>query len=279
MFNYVKILIFILLLISSVAEGGAWSQAKDASELNLDYEYKILHTYFFDQTQQQNYLSKVLQFELFSLHYQYGITNKYTLVIEEKWFNYKGATQIYGGDDPNYEFHDLSDSMYESHYQKFENNPYQTKISLQRELLKKSNFVFSVKPGFELYNNKIDKAAEIGFLLGVNFDINHKRNYINLEYYLSKSLEEFKNTNHSNLTRNLELTYSLGVTRKQSILFQLFDQRNIGIFRDQNLTQAKVSWQYDTKAGIGIKFGYSTNISQRKNYIVESFSTGVIIKF
>lgn len=279
MFNYGKILIFVSLLIRSIAEGGAWSQVKDSSELNLDYEYKVLHTYFFDHIQQKNYLSKVSQFELFSLYYQYGLTDKYTLVLEEKWFNYKGVTQIYNGDDSNYEFHDLSDNMYESHYQKTENNPYQTKISLQREMLKKTNFVFSLKPGFELYNNKTDKALEIGFLLGANFDVNHKRHYINLEYYLSRKLNEFKNINYDNLNRNLELTYSLGVTRKQSILFQLFDQRNGGIFRNQNLTQVKVSWQYDTKAGIGIKFGYSTNISQRKNYIVESFSTGVIIRF
>lgn len=279
MFNYNKIIILSILFIKSAAQGGAWSLPKNVSELNVDYEYKFVYSYFFDRTQQQNYLSKVDQFELFNLHYQYGITNKYTLVIEEKWFNYRGSAQVYSGEDHNYEFHQLTDDMYDSHYQKFENNPYQTKLSLQREIFKRSNFVFSLKPGLELYNNKIDKAVELGFLFGVNFDINHKHHYINCEYYLSKNTKELKNSNYDNFTRYLELTYSMGITRKQSILLQLLNQRNEGIFRDQDLTQAKIAWHYDTKAGIGVKVGYLTNISRRKNYIIESFSAGVIIRF
>jgi hypothetical protein len=270
---------YVILLVSlySNCDAGAWGQLKNVSELNLSYEYKVLFDYYFDDQQQQNYLSKASQFELFSMHYQYGINDKYTLVLEEKWFNYKSSSQVYSGHNSNYDLYNLREEMYLSHYQKFENNPYVSKIGLQYELFKKNSFVFSIKPSIESYNNDLNQAAELGLLFGYNFTVNHSQHFINCEYYVSRDYGKLSGL--SDTTTNLELTYSMGLTRRQSLVFQIFDQRNVGIYRDDNITRAQLSWQYLSKQGIGFKFGYATNLTHRKNYIVESYIAGVIIKF
>ena len=124
----------ILILLNNESLAGAWPQKKGKSELEYKYENKILFTYFTDPKDNSRYFSKAFILDLYSLHYQYGINDKLTLVIEEKWFDFKAKHNIYKSDDPAFNFHHQTETTLKNHFHKFENNPYETKISLQRLL-------------------------------------------------------------------------------------------------------------------------------------------------
>ncbi len=61
---------------------------KGEIELNFEYEYKTLYD-FTSESSNKNYQPKKYFFDFYSLTFQYGLSDRYNLIIEEKWFNYR----------------------------------------------------------------------------------------------------------------------------------------------------------------------------------------------
>ena len=272
--HYKSLTILVMICLARTASAGAWLQKSGESTLIPKYENKTLFSYYTDPTTNRKYWSKASILEMYSLFYQYGINDRLTLILEEKWFNYKGYYKFYNEDSEAYNFFAETEMMYDNHYQKFENNPYESKILLQTSLWSNDNSVFSIQPGFEFYNRNLDKAVELNLLYGYNF----KYGYLNLESGIGKNIRHLSNEEQE-WTSKFETSLGLEVTSRYTLLLQLFNKRNIVIYRDQHSNVGQASWLYKYDQNFSWQVGYSTNLTERDNYVTESVITSMIIKF
>ena len=139
----ISIVIYLILFISDIALADAWLKKKGESELNITFEDKVLFSYYKDYADDNAYLSKAFSFEIYGLYYQYGLTDKINLIVEEKWFNYKG----YAESNNNSSFSQEYGLMLDDHYKKFENKPYETKLFIQTSIWSDDNSIISIQPG------------------------------------------------------------------------------------------------------------------------------------
>jgi hypothetical protein len=268
-----------LVLLKCNAYAGAWLKKAKGSELNAQYEYKTLLNYYTKASDNTKYLSKAFILELYQVHYQYGINDKFTLVVEEKWYNYKNYLSAHRDASEEYNFYHQTELMFNNNYRKFENNPYETKLGLQTALWSNENSILSIKPGFELYNNKLDKAIEIVALYGYSFKLGKQYSYINLEIGIGKNVNKLFSSGLDMLTSKIDISLGIALTKKHTAIFQSFNHKNIGIFRNQNSHMGQFSWQYQYNKNISWQSGYSTNLTNRDKYINESVISGITIKF
>lgn len=272
-------IILMLTLLSGNAYGGAWLKKAKESELNVQYEYKTLLNYYTKAADNTKYLSKAFVIELYQIHYQYGINDNLTLVVEEKWYNYKNYQSVNHDDGEEYNFYHQTELMFNNNYKKFENNPYETKIHLQAALWSNENSILSIKPGFELYNNKLDKALEISALYGYSFKLGKQYSYINIEMGVGKNVNKLLSDGLDTITSKIDISLGIALTKKHTAIFQSFNHKNIGIFRNQNSHIGQISMQYQYNKNIAWQSGYSTNLTNRDKYITESIISGITIKF
>ena len=272
LFSY-SFLLSIIILFSNNAFAGAWLKKKGESELDFKYENKVLLNYYNNPVDNSTYLSKAFILDLYSLYYQYGINDKLTLVLEEKWFNYKAKIGAYEEDSESYNFYHENEMMLYDHFQKFENNPYITKIALQTSLWQNDSSIISIKPGFGLYNNTLDKTMELSLLYGYSFKLGAQYSYINLEYSIEQDIRDVKYFDSENVFSKFEATLGLAMTPKHTAIFKLLDDRG----HDTKIGQ--FAWQYQYNQSVAWQTGYSTNLTNRNKYIVESIITSIVMKF
>ncbi|MEK6734117.1 MAG: hypothetical protein AABY27_03325 [Pseudomonadota bacterium] len=262
--KYRAIILFIFIF-SNNSYAGAWVKNKGESEFIFKFEKNILSDFY------ENKISKIFISDFYSSFYEYGITDKVTFGIEEKWFNYKSYEENYTDNSESYNNFESNELYLDSHFKKFENKPYETKLYLKTPIWKNDNSIFSVKFGPEIYNNDIDKALNLSLLYGYSFLLGKEYSYINIEY-------EIKD-NSNTISSKLETSLGISITSKLSFLLQYYGYKNIGINRNQDIDKGEIStiWKFNDK--ISWQTGYSTNITKRKEYIVEAYITGISIKF
>ena len=237
----ISLIISLILFVSDLASAAAWLKKKGESELNIDFEDKILFSYYKDDSDNHIYFSKAFSFEIYNLYYQYGLTDKINLIVEEKWFNYKG----YSGAKNNSSFSEQYGLMLDDHYRKFENNPYETKLFLQTSIWSDEDSIISIQPGINSYNNVIDNAAELNFLYGYSFQIAKKNSFLNIETGIEKHFDSFDNIN--SVKAKFDITFGIDLKKKHTLLLKSFNSSNDGMFRDQNVSSIEVSWVYKYK--------------------------------
>ncbi len=265
------IVIFSVVLLKSVAEAGAWLQEKGRSELITKYEYQTLSTYFTDPSTNSRYNSKTFFFEMYNLYYQFGLNEKITIGLDEKWFNYLDYNQYYFEESEAYSNFEENELKLDSHYKKFENRPYSTKLFAQSSIWSGDNSVISIRPAVESYNTSYDQAFEIALLYGKSFKLGKEYSYVNLEYSVAR--------NPDDVTEKLEATLGIAVHAKHTALIQIFCYRNVGILRDQNVDLGQFSWQIKYNDYFSLQTGYATNLNRRNEYISNAIITGFIFKF
>lgn len=269
----ISIIISLILLIANLALAGAWLKKKGESELNITLEDKALFSYYKNASDNHTYLAKAFSFEVYNLYYQYGLTDIINLIVEEKWFNYKGYAEA----NNNSSFSQEYGLMLDDHYKKFENNPYETKLFLQTSIWSDDYSIISIQPGINSYNNGLDNAAELNFLYGYSFQIAKKNSYLNIETGIEKHLDSSNNIN--SVKTKFDITFGIDLKKKHTLLLKSFNSNNDGILRDQRVNSIEVSWVYKYKPNFFWKTGYSSNVTRRSEYITESIITGMTIKF
>ncbi len=274
-----KFLILILSFFSNNAFAGAWMKKKGESELDFKYEYKTLLTYY-DDLNGQKYPSKIYEFDIYSLYYQYGTGENMNLIIEEKWFNYKGYKDTYlGKESESYNFFNQTELTQDNHYRKFENNPYESKFLLQTSLWSSESSIISIQSGLDFYNNNLDRALQINLLYGHSFKLGKEYSYINIEAGIEENTSDSTTYEAQDTYLRLEATLGLTITPKQTLLLQLYNSNSSGIFRDQNVNLGQISWVYKYNQNISWQTGYSTNLTKRDKYKTMSIITGIMFKF
>jgi hypothetical protein len=289
----VKLLVYsISLLISSTSLAAAWLQAANESELITQYETKTLTTYYTDPATNNNTNSRVFSFDIYSIFYQYGLNKDLTLGFKTSWYNYKGfkgdnySKNNYTNDSlllknaPSEEYVFFSENkiMLDDHYRQSENKPSDTNFFAQSELWSNDNSILSIQPSIQFYNVNFDKALELRLLYGYNFQLlEDQYSYINIETAANRRTKEFFVEDINNTTINLDLTFGLKLTKKNTIMFQSFYQYNGGSTLEENIGQVSLVFQYNQY--VTWQTGYSTNLINRKQYISDSVITGLWLKF
>lgn len=265
------IIIFSVALYGNVAKAGAWLQEKGKSELITKYEYQTLSTYFTDPGTNIRYNSKTFFIEMYNIYYQFGFKENFTIGIDEKWFNYLDYNQYYFDQNDAYNSFEENELKLDSHYKKYENRPYSTKLFAQSYVWSNGASVISIRPAVESYNRTKDQSFEISLLYGGNFRLGKEYSYLNLEYGVAR--------NSDDVTEKLEATLGIRVNESHTALLQIFCYKNIGILRDQDADLGQFSWQIKYNDYLSLQTGYSTNLTRRKEFITHSIITGLIFKF
>jgi hypothetical protein len=265
-----NIIILSALLFSDAAHAGAWLQKKGRSEIIAQYEHETFSNFYHIPQDKDDYLSKEFVSQKYSVFYQYGLKDDITIGFDMKWFNYQSYQQYYSENNESYNFFHESELTMDNHYKKFENNPYETKVFLQKELWSNEDAVFSIQPSFELYNNVYDKAVGIAGLYGYGFDWGKRHNYLNLEAGIVQYDE--------GLAEKIEVTLGFEVIPENTLMLKFLLRNNVGKDFDQYTETGQFSWLYKYNDHISWQTGYSTNIAHRHKYIVNSVITAIWIK-
>jgi hypothetical protein len=252
------------------AVAGAWLQPKGKSEMIVQYEYKFLDSYY---TNNDNiFLSKKFCFENYHLFYQYGYKDDINFGFETKWMNYKGYTQFLENNSENYNFFQENELMYDDRYKKFENQIEEFRVFIQKELWSApGEAILSIQPGFRSYNYNYDHVKELNALYGYSFKVGTKNAYINIETGIG--------WNQEHVLYKLNSSFGIYLSEKNLTIFEYLFSTNNGLDKDEDVTMGKISWIYKYNSNIYWQNSYSTNVNNRHKYIVDSFMTGIWIKF
>jgi len=271
-----KLLFLAMILINKTVFAGAWMLKPKDSEMIIHNEYKTLVTYYINPTNNSSTPSKAFSFIVYDMFYQYGLNDKINLGMQAKFFDYLGYEQIYAEEEtPSYEFFEASELTIDQDYLRQENNLAELKFFAQTLLWQSEKSIVSLQPNISLYNNGKSQSFGLSFLYGLNFQIGIKTGFINLEAGVDAS---------KSASPRFDATIGYALNSRNMIMLQSFNRQNSKFYQDDwfeesHYNEIRFSYVYKHSKAISVETGYATNISQRRNYISESITTGISIKF
>lgn len=288
------------LLINDISFASAWLQPKGASELILQLEKKDLTAYFKDTDNSDLTNSNKFAFDYYSLFYRYGLKKEITLGFDAQWFNYKSYINsspyntnsiLLKNNTPNASYIRGNELYLDSHFKKYESNILEYSFFGQREFWSDETSVISIKSSVGSFaeEGKINMGG-LAILFGHSFKLGEKDYHINIEFggdnLFYSSLVDVNSTD--SIRAKLDVTLGAALSKKQTILIQSFNHTDpIQALKNPNDPKysrlfcniLQVSWVYKYSPNAYWQTGYSTNITQRDNYIADSIITGIWMKF
>ena len=293
----VKLLVYsVCLLINDISFAGAWLQPKGKSELIFQIENKELATYYKDSSNHDCTNSNRFGFDYYSLFYQYGLKNDTTIGFEIKGFNYTSYSSeknsvLLKNNDPNDSFNKRNELYLDSHYKRYENEIFEYKVFAQREFWSDESSVISIKPSIgSFFTNDGINMVGLAILFGHNFKLGEKDAHINVEFGADNIFYSslFDASDVDSIRSALDFTIGINMTERNMVLFQSLNHTDPlqslknpaePHYNRKFSNMAQVSWVYEYSKNTLWQTGYSTNISDRDKYIVDSVMTGLWLRF
>ena len=270
-----RILLFLhILLYHHFAIAGAWLQEPKKYELILQQEYKFLTTYYTPIPEDEALESKTFFFEIYDVFLQYGLNKKLNICLQTKWHNYKSYAKYYSEDTTEFDFYQSNELIMDSYFKEHENHPFETKIFAQTPLWSNKNSIISLQPNISFFTRNLNTSIGATILCGHSFKVGKRNVFINLEIGVDIS--------HS-LSTKYEATLGYDLTKKYIVMLQSFNRQNTRYYDTEiayteYYNDMKASLIYKYNKYISLQSGFSTNITQRKNYVADSFITTLVVK-
>ena len=245
-----------------------------SSEFITTHEYKILANFYQDSN--QTYPANIYHFSVYDLFYQYGLNDKWTIGMQTQWFDYKFNENIYQEEEtPSYNIFAANQSALNKDYKLNENKPYSSKFFVQTCLWQYEDTVLSIQPNIRFFTHKYRKSAGVIWSLGQNFQTGTKTGFINIEAGADLSY---------NASQTVDVTLGYWINSRNMLMTQLFNRLNTKFykpeyFEEEYYNDLRISYIHKHSKSVYTQVGYSTNTTQRKNYISHSVITGITIKF
>lgn len=267
--------IICILFINNISSAGAWLMKPGASELIATHEYKILTNFYQDQG--QKYLANIYHFSVYDLFYQYGLNDKWTIGMQTQWFDYKFNENTYQEEETlNYNIFAANQSALNKDYKLNENKPYSSKFFAQTCLWQYQDTLLSIQPNVRFFTSKYHKSAGVIWSLGHSFQMGIKTGFINIEAGADLS---------HGASQTLDATIGYWLNSRNMLMIQSFNHLNTKFYHpeffnnEEYHNDLRISYIHKYSKSTTTQVGYSTNTTQRKNYISHSIITGIAIKF
>lgn len=277
MLNYPKIYFFLLFFISDLSHASAWLLSEKKYEFILQTEYKTLATIFKDPEDQELYVSRLFYLEYNDLFFRYAKSKKINFGFEIKWYDYIGSEGIYDIDTSDYDLYQQNEIRIHDNLAKYSNQPLETQFFMQKLFLHGDHFSTSIKPNLTFYRNSSRSSVGISLLYGYGFKINTRNIFIDIEI----GADVYKGTE---ISEKYDISVGFDLTKKYMLLIQSFNRENSNYYyefshEDDHYNNLKMSIIYKINDYLSVQSGYVTNISQRENYINESYITSIELRF
>lgn len=288
------------MLFSNCSFSGAWLQPKGDVELIFETEQKDLFSYYKNPYNSNTTTTNIYSFLYYSIFSRYGITKDLNIGIEANWYDYKtnfndglsiADNSILLKNTEKTDPYSREFELYlDSHYKKYENKLSEYKFFSQLSLWSDDFSVISVKPSVGGFlSNKINMFG-ISVLYGKGFDLFSKHAFIDFEAGVDNIYNSPLINSNSLDSLKIILDLSLGIdfTETQSFMIQSFNHTNPTQYLKESLVKnsnsefsniLKISWVYSFNKHLFWQNGYSTNITKRDQYIVNSIITSLGVKF
>lgn len=298
----VKLLAYsVCLFINNNSFASAWLQPKGRSEVIFQTENKDLTTYFQDTSNYDLTNSNRFVFDYYTLFYRYGHKQDSNIGFEAQWYNYTSyiddsaantpSSILLKNNDPNINFQRQSELYLDSHFQKYENNIFEYKLFYQQEFWSDENSVISIKYNIGSFAEQgAVNMAGIAVLFGHNFKWLKQDMHFNVEFgaddVFYSSLLDVNSTD--SIRAKLDVTIGHEVTKKQTVLLQFFNHTdplqslknpNDARYSREFYNTLQISWIYKLTPKTYWQTGYASNITRRNEYIADSVTTGIWLKF
>lgn len=296
----VKLLVCsVCLLKNNISFAGAWMQPKGASEIIFQVENKELFTFYKNAIDHENTDSSLYVFQYYDLFYQYGAKDNLTIGFNAKWYNYQSYLKDYSSlnesillknNDSRAQYQIEQQYYIDSHYKLYEQSLAEYKIFAQTELWSNEWSLLSIRPSIGGFASDNINMVGVSFLYGENFKIGSVPGYINIEAgadnIFDSSLVDSSSVDSMKIT--IDLTLGVSFTEKQMFLIQSLNStdplqalKSSGDLSDNRefANIGKVSWVYKYNEYASWQTGYSTNLTNRDQYIANSVITGLWLRF
>lgn len=296
----VKLLAYsVCLLKNDISFAGAWLQPKGESELIFQIENKELFSFYKNAIDYENTDSSKYVFQCYDLFYQYGVKKNLTIGFDAKWYNYESQLKDYSNldqsillknNDSRAQYQIEQQYYIDSHYKLYEQSLAEYKFFIQTELWSNEESVISISPSLGGFaSNKVNMVG-VTLLYGQNFKLVGIPSYINIEVGADNIFDSSLVDSNSVDSMKITIDYTLGmhVSKKQMLLIQSLNSTDpLQALKNSGDSSAnrefsnigKISWVYKYNKHVSWQTGYSTNLTNRDQYITNSVVTGLWLRF
>lgn len=296
----VKLLVCSVCLIkNNISLAGAWLQPKGASEVIFQIENKELFSFYKNALDHEKTDSSIYVFQYYDLLYHYGAKDNLTIGFNAKWYNYESHLKDYSSldksillrnNDSRAQYQIEQQYYIDSHYKLYEQSLAEYKFFAQTELWSNEKSVISTRPSIGGFASDNINMIGIAFLYGQNFKIGSVPSYINIEVGVDNIFDSSLVDSSSVDSMKITIDYTLGlhVSKNQMLLIQSLNStdplqalKSSGDLSDNRefANIGKISWVYKYNEHASWQTGYSTNLTNRDQYIVNSVITGLWLRF